>query len=328
MSGALLRVPQPSVFVSIGVAQKRLAQAMTLLDVKQVKDVACAMKAWARTQKDGQRAAQDAAEIVLRAERRLGELAREMPKALPPRKGTVRVADCTVIGSKASELAALGISKQRAHDYEKIAGIPREQFEESVRLAREEQREITTAGALRIAAGGKVANFSSESVEWYTPKRYIEAARQVLGGIDLDPASNAAANRVVGAKTFYSRTDDGMSKEWRGRVWLNPPYMRDVTGDWTARLAEQYCSGITHSAILLINAATERGWFRPLWDYPICFTDHRIEFYRTDDQPAASPLMGNAFVYFGTDVARFAHAFRTIGRTVIAVNSRRGKRTP
>ena len=44
---------------------------------------------------------------------------------------------------------------------------------------------------------------SSETNEWYTPKKYVDVARQILGEIDLDPASCIVANRVIKAKQFW-----------------------------------------------------------------------------------------------------------------------------
>ena len=63
---------------------------------------------------------------------------------------------------------------------------------------------------------------SSESAECYTPAPIMEAARQVMGRIDLDPASKPTANKTVGATRFYDRDENGLSMPWRGRVWLNP----------------------------------------------------------------------------------------------------------
>lgn len=82
----------------------------------------------------------------------------------------------------------------------------------------------------------RLGYLSQESFEWYTPKRYIEAARKVYGEIDLDPASSFEANRIVQAKLFYDQTTDGLTKTWKANtVWLNPPYCKAGIGPekWT-----------------------------------------------------------------------------------------------
>ena len=159
----------------------------------------------------------------------------------------------------------------------------------------------------------------SESNEWYTPPNYITAARELMGAIDLDPASCELANEVVKAERYFTLEDDGFSQVWRGRVWLNPPYGRDG-GDsnqalWSARLIKAYCEGDVTEAVLLINAVTDRHWFQPLWDFPICFTDHRIRFYDQNGE-AGSPTHGNAFVYLGKQTTRFVELFSPFGVVV------------
>jgi hypothetical protein len=66
------------------------------------------------------------------------------------------------------------------------------------------------------------ARHSCDSPEWYTPHAFIEAARRVMGGIDLDPASHEEANRNVEATTFFTKDDDGLNRSWYGRVFVNP----------------------------------------------------------------------------------------------------------
>lgn len=64
------------------------------------------------------------------------------------------------------------------------------------------------------------ARHSHDSPEWYTPSPFVEAARTVMGGIDLDPASHAEANRTVNALRFFTAEDEGLKA---GVVWARVP---------------------------------------------------------------------------------------------------------
>ncbi len=167
---------------------------------------------------------------------------------------------------------------------------------------------------------------SSESTEWYTPQVYIAAVSELMEAIDLDPASTAVANQVVKATVYYDKTTNGLKFSWPGRVFLNPPYGQENgasnQGVWAHRLIEQFTKGITSEAVLLVNAVTERSWFQPLWDFPICFTNHRIAFYNDKLTPPA-PTHGNAFVYFGTQEQRFIAIFSRFGTVVKRVSPAR-----
>lgn len=166
---------------------------------------------------------------------------------------------------------------------------------------------------------------SSESEEWYTPTAIVEAARSVMGSIDLDPASCEEANRTVKARRFYTREQDGLSLPWdTPAVWLNPPYGRDEDhksnqATWTARLVNDHNAGRVEQACALVNAMTGNKWFRPLWAFPICFVDGRIKFVapiETNPDEKKSPTHSSCVVYFGPNVERFVRVFSRLGHVV------------
>ncbi len=158
---------------------------------------------------------------------------------------------------------------------------------------------------------------SSEDEDWYTPSKYIEAAREVLGEIDLDPASCTAANTVIRAATFYTKQQNGLSLPWQGRIWLNPPYL-GLAGSFIARLISEYETGNITAAIALVNShCTDAEWFQGLWDYTLCFTDHRINF-ESPRETTSGATHGSVFVYLGKTPESFAHHFAQFGRLVVA----------
>ncbi len=175
-----------------------------------------------------------------------------------------------------------------------------------------------------VAATKAPRALSCKSIEYYTPRQYVEAARLVMGSIDCDPASNALANRIVQARMYYTKETNGLTKPWLGNVWLNPPYGKEGNkanqSTWSQRLIEQYQAGITTQAILLVTGATETGWFQVLMDYPISFPARRINFY-TPDGGEGNATCASAFVYLGPHTEKFIQVFSQFGRVMRAVDT-------
>ena len=85
----------------------------------------------------------------------------------------------------------------------------------------------------RIEMNTSFERSAAATDEWYTPKEIIDS----LGKFDLDPC--APINPLwQTAKIMYNKSDDGLTKEWAGRVWLNPPYSRPLIGQFVRKLAE------------------------------------------------------------------------------------------
>lgn len=161
------------------------------------------------------------------------------------------------------------------------------------------------------------ASYSSDSVEWYTPEKYIKAAREVIGGIDLDPASCDAANETVKASQVFTAEDDGLEQDWHGRFFLNPPYGKKDGGSLAAAFCQkaiaEYDLGHATAGIILVNSVHSQNWQACLYDFPVCFVDHRIQFVSGDGEENKNPTFQNIFVYLGPDKAKFADVFSKFG---------------
>lgn len=156
-----------------------------------------------------------------------------------------------------------------------------------------------------------------KSNEWYTPAKYIEAAREVMGRIDLDPASSSEANLTVKATKYYDKTTNGLMQPWYGCVWLNPPFNkidgRSTIAKWSKKLLREYGLGSVTQAVLLAAGQTSSRWFLPMWQFPICFTDHHIGFYCPQLGMWKGQRDCTLFVYLGPHEARFIDIFSRFG---------------
>ena len=141
---------------------------------------------------------------------------------------------------------------------------------------------------------------SKDSFEWYTPEHIIQFARDVMGGISLDPASCQSANEIVKADLYYSKEDDGLNQSWRAdTVFCNPPYGRGgMVGKWYEKMRSEWQEEAFREGLFLTNATTEVKWFQDALKYfPVLLISGRLKFWNPQ-RPDRNGFFGSALVYF------------------------------
>lgn len=132
------------------------------------------------------------------------------------------------------------------------------------------------------------------TVEWLTPPELVIK----LGEFDLDPCTPINPP-FTHAKTNFNVKDDGLKKEWFGRVYMNPPYGKGMD-KWIEKL-KMHGNGIA-----LIFARTEtKCFFNHIWDdaVAILFVKGRIKFYNIDGEQKGTPGAPSIFVAYGNENA-------------------------
>ena len=142
----------------------------------------------------------------------------------------------------------------------------------------------------REAKGSLNVHFSSATDEWATPQALFDELAWIFGGFDLDPC---ATPENAKCEFFFTREDDGLSRAWQGKVFLNPPYGREI-GRWVQKAFEESLKGAL--VVCLLPARTDTRWWQ---DYAkrghVHFLRGRLKF---GDATAAAPFP-SAIVTFG-----------------------------
>jgi hypothetical protein len=190
-----------------------------------------------------------------------------------------------------------------------------------------------------------IPQHSSESNEHYTPPSIIGVCRETMGDIDLDPASCKLANsKLVHAKSYFTKEDDGLQRSWFGRIFCNPPggkyriidgkltpvskgpgdssaamwFYKAVT-EWKLGHAEAVCFlGFTLELLRITQA-------RPpcAAQFPFCLLKNRTDFLCERDGHLVAqgqPTHANVLVCLTNDsvrIARFEKYAEALGVVVI-----------
>jgi len=157
---------------------------------------------------------------------------------------------------------------------------------------------------------------TSDSNEWYTPDDIINRVLKTFETIDLDPCSNSHLTPCIPAAKHFTKDDNGLSKKWHGRIYMNPPYGREIKA-WVEKLISEYLQGNIIEAIALLPARIDTQWFNLLTEYPWCGIRGRLKFSGWKD---AAPFPSCVF-YLGNSPSAFFVAFRDMGPIYTKVNS-------
>jgi phage N-6-adenine-methyltransferase len=97
--------------------------------------------------------------------------------------------------------------------------------------------------------------FSSKTGEWSTPQAFFDKLERVFDKFDLDAA---ATKENAKCDNFYTKEDDALAKDWKGKVFCNPPYGRGI-GKWVKKGFDEGAKGA--SVVMLLPARVGTKWF-------------------------------------------------------------------
>jgi phage N-6-adenine-methyltransferase len=110
--------------------------------------------------------------------------------------------------------------------------------------------------------------FSSKTDLWATPQDLFDRLNAQYD-FELDVCATPENAKCA---RYFTKDMDGLSQEWSGRCWMNPPYGRGV-GVWVEKAYRASVKGAT--VVCLLPARTDTKWFH---DY--CLPHGKIEFLR------------------------------------------------
>ena len=296
-------------------AKQAIAEVRTVDEIKSIRDRATAAALYAKQSGETIELQNAIVEVAIRAERRAGELLKEMEMDAGGRPTKNPSYD---VRGFMPTLEDMGISYMQSSRWQKMAALPEERFEGCLGEARESGKVLTRASVYKLTENGTthVSHNSCDNNEWYTPPEYIYSVIEVFGAaIDLDPASSHTANKIVGAQKYFTIQDDGLSQEWHGTIFLNPPYSAGLISRFVDKAIDEVYNQPEKEAIILVNNATETQWFQKLCKHcdAVCFPAGRIQYLSENGEARNSPIQGQAFFYLGLNTVGFTTVFSQHG---------------
>jgi len=132
--------------------------------------------------------------------------------------------------------------------------------------------------------------FTSQTDEWETPQWLFDKLNKEFN-FSLDVCANQENAKC---SKYFDKTADGLTQEWIGICWMNPPYGRQI-GKWIKKAYESSLRGAT--VVCLLPARTDTSWWH---DYcmkgEIRFLRGRLKF---GDSKNSAPFPSAIVIFRG-----------------------------
>lgn len=155
------------------------------------------------------------------------------------------------------------------------------------------------------------------SDEYQTPKKYIKAAIEVMGSIDVDLACSdknyVRLEKYI--KYHFNKDHNALKQHWTGNCWLNPPYSKPNLTIFTKYLIEQGKYQTFKQLIYLVPSYTAERWYQSCLSncFAFCLPNHRIE-HLINGKIQDAPRFSSTFFYFGLQTPEFLRVFSRFGQ--------------
>lgn len=189
-------------------------------------------------------------------------------------------------------------------------------IEETIAARQRRQAEEEEEAAERRAEAERKRIEQEQRDSWSTPPEFLETiVRPILEVIDLDAASNEAAQAVVQATRWISAEEDALTQEWEGRVWLNPPYSHPLVERFAMKAIEEVKSGRVTQLLVLVNSSTSSAWWHALANAcaVVAFPLGRISFWSPHGLDGSDNRNSSTVFYFGNRDVFALHHLRRAG---------------
>ena len=187
----------PSALAMLDNASRAIAEAKSVGEVKDIRDKAESVRAYLKQRGASFEAQQAAAEVKIRAERKIGAILSEnLQQGRPSKKHSTM--ECFY-------LSDIGLTGQQSHRYQLIASLSNDDFEQFISGMKEAQQELSSAMAYRL---GKRANDTARASETIA-------------------AETEANGKQYGATDLQGFVDDGLKF---ATIYADPPWQYENQG--------------------------------------------------------------------------------------------------